>query len=141
MKRFILLSLLCLVAACQSKPQEPSSDLAISSPIESNPPEVAGTDNIETPPQSSTRAQSEVDLKTLLGQDESQLIALLGQPYRVRRDPGLKVWQYDGSRCMVDFYLYQKDITYRVVYFEARDNNADLIESQQCLSSLNQHHI
>ncbi len=69
-----------------------------------------------------------------------ELSRLLGDPYLIRRDPGVEVWQYRNPRCLVDFYLYARQSGFQVVYLEARDYRAAPISKDQCLQLLNARH-
>jgi hypothetical protein len=62
------------------------------------------------------------------------LEALLGVPSFSRRETGAQVWQYAGTACILDVYLYDDgpDTPYRVTYFEIRGDSAERL----CLRNL-----
>lgn len=46
------------------------------------------------------------------------LLALLGQPDLRRSDPPAELWQYRGTGCVLELYLYREGDIFRVVHAE-----------------------
>lgn len=77
------------------------------------------------------------DPKALIGLDRGGLSELLGQPRRVRREQPAEIWQYVGSDCVFDVFLYEESGAYRVIHAEARDDEKPLkTEPRACLNKL-----
>jgi len=87
---------LSLLAACSSPgglsgAQPPPSPVAAAPPVASHPVlEVAQLGS----------------LKTMSSQ---ALVARLGEPDFTRHDPPAEIWQYRGSTCVLDVFLYPED--------------------------------
>jgi hypothetical protein len=54
------------------------------------------------------------------GLKSKDLVALLGEPSLRRRDPPAELWQYRGTGCVLELYLYRDGDAYRVVRAETR---------------------
>lgn len=79
----------------------------------------------------------EDDPKTLMGLDRGGLAELLGKPSQVRRESPAEIWQYVGSDCIFDIFLYKEQGAYRVIHAEARDDEVALkTEARACLNQL-----
>ena len=77
------------------------------------------------------------DPKALIGLDRSGLSKLLGQPRLVRRETPAEIWQYVGTECVFDVFLYEEQGAYRVIHAEAREDDAPLkTEPRSCLNQL-----
>lgn len=62
-----------------------------------------------------------IDPVAYLGHSESQLVGALGQPHSARNELDAQVWQYAGTDCVVDFYLYPEGGVPTVAHAEARN--------------------
>ncbi|MET1026672.1 MAG: hypothetical protein ABWY00_05870 [Dongiaceae bacterium] len=74
--------------------------------------------------------------RDLIGLDDRDLSAALGAPTQVRRDEPAEIWQYAGSDCVLDFYLYHAGANLQVAYVEARDRQAQVEGTARCVRSL-----
>ncbi len=77
------------------------------------------------------------DPEALIGLDRSGLSKLLGEPRLVRRETPAEIWQYVGTECVFDVFLYEEKGGYRVIHAEARDDEVPLkTEPRRCLNQL-----
>ena len=77
------------------------------------------------------------DPNALIGLDRSGLSKLLGEPRLVRRETPAEIWQYVGTECVFDVFLYEEQGAYRVIHAEARDDEVPLkTEPRRCLNQL-----
>lgn len=62
------------------------------------------------------------DPDQLLGMGRDQVVALLGMPNLLRRDPPAELWLYEGQACTAHLFLYQSspDSDYQVRYVETQ---------------------
>ncbi len=71
-----------------------------------------------------TRAAPATERPTALGEftgmRATDLLALLGQPNLRRSDPPAELWQYRGTGCVLELYLYREGDALRVVHAETR---------------------
>ncbi len=73
----------------------------------------------------------------LMGLAAEELLAALGKPARIRDEEASRIYQYIGSDCVLDLFLYQEAAgAYRVSYAEARSVAADKKPVDACLKSL-----
>jgi hypothetical protein len=73
----------------------------------------------------------------LMGLAAEELLAALGKPARIRDEEASRIYQYIGSDCVLDLFLYQETAgAYRVSYAEARSVAADRQPVDACLKSL-----
>jgi hypothetical protein len=56
----------------------------------------------------------------LIGLTEAQLTKVLGSPAFKRVDDPAALWQYRGTRCILDLFLYADGPAYRVTHLELR---------------------
>jgi hypothetical protein len=76
------------------------------------------------------------DPARILGLGPDKLTELLGRPELTRREPPAEIWQYRGESCVFDVFLYEEAGLVRVVYLEARDENARRVAERNCLNQL-----
>ena len=74
--------------------------------------------------------------KRLMGLSPNGVARLLGKPVLVRREPPAEIWQYLGTSCVFDVFLYEEAGAQRVTYLEARDRKARRIEERGCFNEL-----
>ncbi len=76
--------------------------------------------------------------KQIVGLERGQVTAFLGQPDFIRKDAPAEIWQYRGSVCILDFFLYEekKGDTYKVAHFEVRGRSEASVTRQECFQSL-----
>lgn len=73
----------------------------------------------------------------LLGLAADELQMALGAPARIRDEETSRIYQYVGSDCVLDLFLYQEAAgSYRVSYAEARSITAEKKPVDLCLKSL-----
>ncbi len=80
-----------------------------------------------------------VSAAALRGFEPKDILATLGKPGLLRRDPPAEVWQYHGVGCIADLFLYQEGGSLRVAYVQVRPlGNAATgrVDETACLSSL-----
>jgi hypothetical protein len=68
-------------------------------------------------------------LRSLTGQD---LIARIGTPDFVRRDPPAEIWQYRNATCVLDVFLFQEEGGTRVAYLASRDRQNPGVPVNAC---------
>lgn len=96
--------------------------------------ETASTETATTSPAPATIWQS---ADKLMGLAADELLAALGKPARIRDEEASRIYQYIGSDCVLDLFLYQETAgAYRVSYAEARSVAADKKPVDACLKSL-----
>jgi hypothetical protein len=161
LSRALRLSLLCLVsslvlAACAGQPHTVGSAMrqpknpahGVITPetanvepagVEAAGAEPAGTEATLTAPKSPSVAPATIwqSADKLMGLAAEELLAALGKPARIRDEEASRIYQYIGSDCVLDLFLYQESAgAYRVSYAEARSVAADKKPVDSCLKSL-----
>jgi hypothetical protein len=125
-----------LLTACAGQPYKPGS--AMRSP--KNPahgvqePVAAATPSaVVTPPATIWQTADK-----LMGLAAEELQAALGKPARIRDEEDGRIYQYVGSDCVLDLFLYPEAAAgaYRVSYAEARSVRAEKKAVDTCLKSL-----
>ena len=81
-------------------------------------------------------SSEELDPRRLLRMRDGQVSDILGQPGFVRRDATARVWQYRTPACVLDLFLYDEAVGYRVVYYEFRPTNGDAVSVPDCFENL-----
>lgn len=76
------------------------------------------------------------DDSRLLGMTPGALLAELGEPPVKRRESPAEVWQYAGSGCVLDLFLYDQGAGQKVVHYEARDEAARTTDARPCFAEL-----
>jgi len=72
--------------------------------------------------------------KALIGKSEAEVSALLGKPGFTRTDGPAQVWQYSGTSCVLDVFMYQTATGYTVEYTELRRRGSiGAVEDPACL--------
>lgn len=74
------------------------------------------------------------DPARLLGLEPGVLAELMGEPALVRREATARVWQYRGSDCVLDIFLYDQAGSLAVTYLEARGGDAVKVDARPCLN-------
>ena len=125
-----------LLSACAQTGKSASLNVATKHP--KNPahgvlvPEAAAPAAAVTPPATIWQTADK-----LMGLAAEQLQAALGAPARIRDEESSRIYQYIGSDCVLDLFLYQEaEGSYRVSYAEARSIRADKKPVDACLKSL-----
>ncbi len=121
---------LVVLGACQAPPKP-----AVVPPVTETPgavPEAALPDpaTAALPPEPIIND----DPQQLMGLDPIALSAVLGEPELVRREAPAEIWQYRNESCVFDVFLYDTADGRKVTYIEARDDDAQQIETRACLN-------
>ncbi len=80
-----------------------------------------------TEPAAPPEPEIDDDPAQVMDLDGAGLEALLGIPSFSRQETGVQVWQYAGTACILNIYLYDDgpNTPYRVTYFEVRGDSAE----------------
>jgi len=86
-------------------------------------------------PQPEPQAPDALDPDRLFGLSSNQVVALLGAPSLLRRDPPAELWLYEGNACTAHLFLYQSGPgdDYRVRHLETGGNGS--VAGEVCLGS------
>jgi len=129
------LAVLMVLAGCQTT--GPSDQVAISEPTpvmatKSVPAKIEVARAIPKPERSYPEPAS------LQGLSGGGVIKALGEPEFVRRDQPAKIWQYRGTVCTLDIFLYQEAVgaPYAVNYIEARTRQGAALSHKDCIVSI-----
>ncbi len=76
------------------------------------------------------------DIEKLRGLSAADLVTLLGTPDFVRHDPPAEVWQYRGTDCVLDLFLYKSAGAFHVAYAEMRDRGLIRVSQSDCYADL-----
>ncbi len=112
---------------------ETESEIVIESTVAAlPPPEPEAPATPEPAPQ--PQPDIDDDPEQLMGLAGGALAALLGEPGFRREDADAQVWQYRGSDCLLDVYLYRdgEEMPHRVTYYEFRGDGG----GRPCLRAL-----
>ncbi len=133
-KSLLALVLALVLTACAADKAKP---VATTPPPEPEPEPVseavveaaiaAVIPNDPTEPAAPREPEIDDDPALLMELDGPGLEALLGVPSFSRQETGVQVWQYAGTACILDIYLYDDgpNTPYRVTYFEVRGDSAE----------------
>ena len=115
------------VAACEGTPSP-------------NPPDGAHGNASNAPGAQS--AKGTPPLSSLSGQNQAQVMALLGAPRFKRQDNPAEIWQYRGPGCFLDIFLYREKggDAYRVRHFETRGEGKKTVSETDCFAGLIKSH-
>jgi len=125
-----------LLTACAGQPYKAGSAMrAPKSPAHSVQDPVAA---VTPPPVASPPATIWQTADKLMGLAAEELQAALGKPARIRDEEDGRIYQYIGSDCVLDLFLYPEAAAgaYRVSYAEARSVRAEKKPVDTCLKSL-----
>ncbi|HUT50994.1 MAG TPA: hypothetical protein VM325_16815 [Alphaproteobacteria bacterium] len=87
-----------------------------------------------TPPGSTTTVTSSQGARNLVGKSDSDIRSSLGTPAFQRTDGPAQVWQYRGSACMLDVFLYKEGGGFRVKHAELRRRGGAGLSDSACMS-------
>jgi hypothetical protein len=71
-------------------------------------------------------------LATLKTLSTEALIARLGEPDFTRHDPPAEIWQYRGTSCVLDVFLYPEDGEMKVLHAATRDRDRVQAPENNC---------
>ena len=87
-----------------------------------------------------TPPNAKITLATLPGMYGDYVATRLGAPQFRRRDGQAEIWQYRGSACTLDVFLYTDDGNLKVRYVEARGRDTNTAsnskQANDCASAL-----
>ncbi|MDY0872129.1 hypothetical protein [Dongia rigui] len=124
-----------LLTACAAQPYKPGA--AMRTP--KNPAHgVQAPDAAAAPAETPAPATIWQTADKLMGLAADELQAALGKPARIRDEEDGRIFQYIGSDCVLDLFLYPEAAAgaYRVSYAEARSIRAEKKPVDTCLKSL-----
>lgn len=110
MRRLIAGSLLFLLCACASEPQQ---------------------ERVKLPPPPPTGEPTD-----LVGLSRAQLQASFGVPAFSRRENGSEMWRYDTKTCRVFFFLYPSGRDMAVRHVETMPHAKGIAADPACLTAL-----
>lgn len=95
-------------------------------------------------PKPAPAPEPRMTLGDLIGLNEGQLTESLGRPAFKRVDDPAALWQYRGTRCILDLFLYADGPAYRVTHVEVRrrgggqpaEQPLDGTEADRCFTEL-----
>ena len=78
------------------------------------------------------------DPATLKGAYASDLVGAIGKPEFIRKDQPAEIWQYRGTDCTLDIFLYQSvtGAPFKVDYIETRAQPDGPTSNKACLASI-----
>ncbi|MCH1428019.1 MAG: hypothetical protein L7V88_03105 [Alphaproteobacteria bacterium] len=80
-----------------------------------------------------------IKIGALLNTDSSALKSIMGVPDFMLKNGQMKLWQYDVGKCIIDFYLRQKEYDYSVTFIDIRARMlGDTTNEQACEAELTQ---
>ncbi|MBK8159792.1 MAG: hypothetical protein IPK59_13845 [Rhodospirillaceae bacterium] len=124
------------------QPKKPAHGIMMPAAEAATSPAPEVTAPAETAPAATTPAMPSIatiwqSADKLMGLAPEELQAALGAPARIRDEETGRIYQYIGSDCVLDLFLYQSvEGSYRVSYAEARSVRADKKPVDACLKSL-----
>ena len=119
------------VAACAPPPGVPgTTETGSYQPSYDTPASHIQTADSPLPPAPS------IDPGILLGLRSDEVEDLLGTAALERREPRAQVWQYAHADCVLHVFLYEKEGTYLVEYYEARSANSTADVRATCVAGL-----
>jgi len=134
----VVLSLGLFVGGCQSSaPKTTPAPLEVES-------------RQHTPPAAKARPGPEVaraaleperiypDPESLKGISANGVVGTIGKPEFIRKDQPAEIWQYRGTACTLDIFLYQSvtGAPYKVEYIETRAQTNGPTSNKDCLASI-----
>jgi hypothetical protein len=78
----------------------------------------------------------EADPRALIGLTGPQIAEMLGRPGFVRRDAPAEIWQYRGSDCVLDVFLYADGSSARVQHVELRPRQPARPTTPACFAGM-----
>jgi len=84
---------------------------------------------------SSLTGRSVSNTRDLVGKSDSQVQSALGTPAFKRTDGPAQVWQYRGSACLLDVFLYKQGTGFSVKHAELRRRGGGTLTDQACMAN------
>jgi hypothetical protein len=77
-------------------------------------------------------------LDGLIGFDEPQIAAVLGEPQSRAEAAPATIWRYSGTHCAIDIYFYLdlQSQAMRALHYEVRDHDLSERSAQRCYHTL-----
>lgn len=126
--------LLAGLGACVAPPAR--HDASVPAPAAAEPGSDASGLAQRTLPAPREDARGAADPKTLVGLTGGEVSGLLGRPGFVRRDAPAEIWQYRGSDCVLDVFLYTEAGGIKVKHVELRPRQPARPTSPTCFAGL-----
>lgn len=73
--------------------------------------------------------------KDLVGKSGLQITSAFGAPAFLRKDGEAQIWQYRGTNCLLDVFLYKDGTGYKVKYAELRRRARGELTESACLAN------
>jgi len=135
---FVMLPLGLLLGACQSSaPGVAPAPLESTTAQDPQPiPEVKPRTEIARATPEPERIYP--DPATLKGASASDVVGIIGNPEFIRKDQPAEIWQYRGTDCTLDIFLYQSvsGAPFKVDYIETRARPNGPTTNKTCLASI-----
>lgn len=129
-RSFALLSVVAAaVVGCGSGPPPLAAGASSSEAVAAPPVPTTGGAGQPLLPEFATPA-------SLVGLSAEEVASLIGPPKWRRRESPAQVWQYQGTACILDVYLYEEEDGARVVYAEARSDSLQPVSLAACLERI-----
>jgi len=128
----ISLSACAVIEEWQAKPvPEPT-------PVVAPPPAPAAAAPVPRLPPSPPPLRPQLDLQSLIGMGEQDIVGVLGEPRQVRNDPPAMVWDYQANGCAMSlfFYLDLKSQDFRTLAYNFEAGGASDSAKQLCVNRI-----
>ena len=73
--------------------------------------------------------------KDLVGKSGLQITSAIGAPAFRRKDGEAQIWQYRGTNCLLDVFLYRDGTSLKVKYAELRRRATGGLSESACLAN------
>ena len=81
-------------------------------------------------------AKPKITTQQLLGAKGPWLLSQMGRPEFSRQDLNAHIWQYKNPTCVLNVFLYDENEDFKVLHFDARDDQGANTDRAACLSAL-----
>ncbi len=137
-KLFAAVACVLLVGACQSSTPAPAPTTRDTRDVPPVQPALKARPKPEIARVAPEPERIYPDPDALKGISARDVIEAIGQPEFVRKDQPAEIWQYRGSACTLDVFLYQSvtGAAYKVDYIETRTQPNGPTSNRDCLVSI-----
>ena len=73
--------------------------------------------------------------KDMVGKSGTQITSAIGKPAFLRKDGEAQIWQYRGTNCLLDVFLYREGGALKVKHAELRRRAAGGLSESACLAN------
>ncbi len=84
---------------------------------------------------SASTASAFASPKELVGKSGLQITSAIGAPAFRRKDGDAQIWQYRGTNCLLDVFLYKNGAALKVKYAELRRRASGGLSESACLAN------